>query len=108
MYQLSVFERAERGFSLLAAEGVVDALTYAGLQAKLNCHIRARSVVLDLSRVTAISSLGLGALISAAEDGKSSGNRLFLLNPSCIVRLAIETTGFSSLFPVVRSLAEAS
>lgn len=95
------------GSTLMEADGVVDPLTYAPLQMKLHSLLRTSDVVLDLSRVDVLSSSGLGALVAAVEAGDESGNRLFLLRPSRIVRLAIESSGFAHLFTVVESPEEA-
>ncbi|WP_245522160.1 STAS domain-containing protein [Treponema paraluiscuniculi] len=53
-----------------------------------------------------MSSSGLGVLISAYDEGLKYQRRLCILNPSESVRRAIELTGFSEMFTVIRSLDE--
>jgi anti-anti-sigma factor len=86
---------------MMKAEGVVDAVSCSALQTALLAHMRRTDVVLDLSRVERLSSPGLGALIAAMENGFFSGNRLFIMRPSPIVRLAMESSGFGHFFPVI-------
>lgn len=99
--------REDCGRALLEAEGMVDVNTYAELQMRLHALLRCSDVLLDMSRVRQLTSSGLGAIIAAMEDGSEWGNRLFLLKPSSIVRLAIEASGFGHLFPVIESPEEA-
>lgn len=68
--------------------------------------ITKKNLVLDLSRVTNLSSSGLGVLMAALDDGIEYGNKLYVMKPSEIVRLAIESTGFSDMFSVIYSLTE--
>ena len=44
--------------------------------------------------------------MSAYDDGEENGHSIFILNPSDIVRLAIDSTGFSDMFKIIRSLDE--
>ena len=61
---------------------------------------------LDLSQVSSLSSSGLGVLMAAVSDGEEVGKKLFVMNPSEVVRLAIQSTGFADMFPVITSLTE--
>ena len=63
-------------------------------------------ITLDLSRVSNLSSSGLGVLMAALDDGEAQGNKLYIMKPSEVVRLAIESTGFSEMFTVIYSLTE--
>jgi anti-anti-sigma regulatory factor len=44
--------------------------------------------------------------MSALDDGEQLGNKLYIMKPSEVVRLAIESTGFSEMFTVIYSLTE--
>ena len=48
----------------------------------------------------------LGILMAASEDGADAGHKIYILNPSEIVKLAIASTGFSEVFPVIHSFDE--
>ncbi|MFA6506915.1 MAG: STAS domain-containing protein [Treponemataceae bacterium] len=107
MDHLIVSERCLKDRVLVEVSGSINAYSYARFQQKLHTLIRAGDVVLDLSRISCLSSSGVGALISAVEDGEEFGSRFFLLSPSVIVRLAIESSGFAHLFTIVSSENEA-
>ena len=106
MDHLNITEREGEGYILLEVMGTVNSYTYTDFQQRVYDLIRKTNLVLDMSRVTNLSSSGLGVLMSAVEDGEECGNKLFIMNPSEIVRLAIESTGFGDMFTVVRSIAE--
>jgi anti-anti-sigma factor len=86
--------------------GTINSYTYTEFQVKVYNLIKKTNLVLDLSRVTNLSSSGLGVLMSALDDGEQLGNKLYIMKPSEVVRLAIESTGFSEMFTVIYSLTE--
>lgn len=60
-----------------------------------------RGVVVDLSQVTFLSSMGIRALISAAKARQANGGRMVLLvDGSDVVQRTIEATGVDELIPV--------
>lgn len=106
MDHLNITERKGEGYILLEVVGAINSYTYTDFQQRLFSQIRGSNLILDLGRVSNLSSSGLGVLMAAVEDGEETGHKLYLMNPSEIVRLAIESTGFAHLFPIVRSPAE--
>jgi anti-sigma B factor antagonist len=106
MDHLSLSERQADACVLVEAIGTVNSYTYTEFQQKVHGLIRMDHLVLDMSRVSHLSSAGLGVLMSAAELGQETGKKLYIMNPSEIVRLAIDSTGFPDLFPYVRSVSE--
>lgn len=106
MDHLSISERKGDGYVLLEIVGIVNSYTYTDFQNRVYSLIRATNVVLDLSRVSNLSSSGLGVLMTAVEDGQETGHKLYIMGPSEIVRMAIESTGFAQLFPIIRSVSE--
>ena len=87
-------------------EGTINSYTYGDFEKKIYSAIKNSNVVLDLAKVTNMSSSGLGVLMSAYDDGQESGHSIFILNPSEVVRLAIDSTGFSDMFKVIHSIDE--
>jgi anti-anti-sigma factor len=60
-----------------------------------------RGVVVDLSQVTFLSSMGIRALISAAKARQANGGRMVLLvDGSDVVVRTLEATGVDELIPV--------
>jgi anti-anti-sigma factor len=106
MENISIVEKNGPNYALLEVAGTINSYTYTEFQAKVYALIKQTNLVLDLSRVVNLSSSGLGVLMAALDDGESLGNKLYVMKPSEVVRLAIESTGFSELFTVIFSLTE--
>ncbi len=106
MDHLNITEKKGDNYILLEIVGTVNSYTYTEFQQKVYSIIKTTNLILDMGRVTNLSSSGLGVLMSAVEDGEEAGTKLYIMSPSDIVRLAIESTGFQHLFPVIRSVGE--
>ncbi|MCH5288663.1 MAG: STAS domain-containing protein [Treponema sp.] len=108
MEQLTIWEKDGANYILLELTGTVDSYTTAELQTKVYDYIRTTNVVLDLANVTGIDSTGIGIIMAGHNDGEDSRHRLYLMNPSGDVRQAIDDTGFSDTFHIIRSVTEVS
>ncbi|EPF28013.1 anti-sigma factor antagonist [Treponema medium] len=106
MDNLTITEKTNDAFVLLTVAGSINSYTYHEFETKVYNLIKEHSIVLDVSRVTNLSSSGLGILMAASEDGEELGHKIYILNPSEVVKLAIASTGFSEVFPIIRSLDE--
>ena len=106
MEHISIIEKTGSNYALLEVSGTINSYTYTEFQTKVYALIKETNLVLDLSRVTNLSSSGLGVLMSALDDGEANGTKLYIMKPSEVVRLAIESTGFSEMFTVIYSLTE--
>jgi|UniRef100_A0A7C3HZ40 anti-anti-sigma factor len=106
MDHLNITERQGDTYVMLEIIGTVNSYTYTDFQQRVYNLIERTNLVLDMSRVSSLSSSGLGVLMSAVELGQERGHRLYIMNPSEIVRMAIDSTGFPELFPIIRSLNE--
>ncbi len=106
MENVSIVEKNGSNYSLLEVSGTINSYTYTEFQEKVYSLIKVTNLVLDLSRVTNLSSSGLGVLMAALDEGEELGNKLYIMKPSEVVRLAIESTGFSDMFTVIYSLTE--
>ena len=107
MDNLVITEKLTDNAIVLTVSGSINSYTYHEFEKKVYGHIKERSVILDVSRVTNLSSSGLGILMAASEDGEELGHKIYILNPSEVVKLAIASTGFSEVVTVINSLAEA-
>ena len=106
MEQLSIIEKKGANYMLLEVTGNLNTYTYTELQTKIVTNIKDAEVIVDLSAVRGISSSGLGSLMVGYEDGETYGHKLYIMNPSQIVKLAIDSTGFAEYFPVIHSVNE--
>ena len=106
MEQLIITEKKGANYILLEVSGNLNSYTYSELQTKIVNYIKDMELIIDLSLVRGISSSGLGSLMVGYEDGETYGHKLYLMNPSQIVKLAIDSTGFSEYFPIIHSVNE--
>lgn len=67
-----------------------------------------RGVLLDMSQVTFLASIGIRHLVSASKALTRRGGRLVLLNPSPMVTDVLDTSGVLELMAIARSDAEAA
>jgi anti-sigma B factor antagonist len=67
-----------------------------------------QGMIVDMSGVSFIASIGIRHLVSAAKAQSRRGGRLVILNPTSIVVEVLTTSGLTTLLPIVRSEAEAA
>jgi anti-anti-sigma factor len=66
-----------------------------------------QGVVIDMSGVTFISSIGIWHLVSATKKLSVRGGKLVLVNPGEFVRNALETSGVTEMIPIAANESEA-
>ena len=59
-----------------------------------------KAVVVDLSAVTFVASIGIRTLLTGAQAVHSRGGKLVLLNPSSAVEKVLRVTGVDTLMPI--------
>lgn len=64
-------------------------------------------VIVDLSRVNYISSIGIPMLINTAKSVSSQGGKMVLLNPQRNVAEVLEITGIPQIIPIHTNLESA-
>jgi len=106
MEQLIITEKANDAYLIMEMKGPINSYTYQDFQDKLYAKIKKNSICLDMQGITSLSSAGLGVLMSAHEDAEESGNKLFILKPSEIVKMSIISTGFYDTFKIVNTTNE--
>jgi anti-sigma B factor antagonist len=106
MEQISITEKEGDNYAMLIVKGSVNSYTFTEFQTKVYELVAKTNLCLDLSEVTNLSSAGMGVLMTAVEDAQASGHRLFLLKPSEIVKMAVDSTGFPEMFTIIRSSHE--
>jgi anti-anti-sigma factor len=67
-----------------------------------------KAVVVDLSRLKFLASIGIRALISSAKEVQKRGGKMALVvNKGSTVMMSLEATGVDELIPVFATSAEA-
>jgi len=103
MTQLYIDVRREGAKDIVTVSGPVNSFTFSEFQEKVFKSIQAVDTLIDMSKVTTLSSAGIGVLMAALDDAETAGKRLAICKPSEIVALALESTGFGDKFPIVAS-----
>jgi anti-anti-sigma factor len=66
-----------------------------------------RNIIVDMSGVTFIASIGIRTLVFGAKILQRRGGKLLLLSPQADVEQVLETIGITDLLPIVRDETEA-
>ena len=66
-----------------------------------------KGLIIDMSGVNFIASIGIRHLVSAAKALSRRNGRLVLLNPVNLVTEVLETSGLTDILPIVHSESEA-
>lgn len=66
-----------------------------------------RGVVVDMSEVTFLASIGIRVLVLGAKQLQRRGGNLVVLSPHPHVEKVLEMTGITDLLPIVRDEASA-
>jgi anti-sigma B factor antagonist len=86
----------------LALRGRLDIAGVEKVELKFTSHTvpRAKPLLLDISAVTFVASLGLRMLLTVAKALDRRGAKTVLLNPQPAVREVLSLSGFDQLMPV--------
>ena len=71
------------------------------------CVPKEKDVVVDMSQVEFLASMGIRMLVSVAKAMKLKGKRLVLLSPRALVTEVIVLASLDEILPIVESDAEA-
>ncbi|WP_430781945.1 STAS domain-containing protein [Actinoplanes sp. G11-F43] len=93
--------RQADGTMVADVRGSLDASTIDGFRTAFLATLhgeRPRLLIVDLTFVTFMDSIGMGMLVSAHESAREQGTRLTLRNPSEFVHRQLRVTGLTDLF----------
>lgn len=93
-------------YSVMTVQGPLNSYTFTELQEKTMKHAGKEHLAIDLSGVNSMTSAGIGVILAAIEDSEAAEKTIFIIAPSEVARLAIESTGFGERFPIVATLKE--
>jgi anti-sigma B factor antagonist len=86
----------------LALRGRLDTAGVGDVELKFTGHTvpRAKPLLLDMSEVTFVSSLGLRMLLTVAKALDRRGAKTVLLRPQPAVREVLKLSGFDQVIPI--------
>ncbi|MFI7011966.1 STAS domain-containing protein [Streptomyces sp. NPDC050145] len=98
---IKVTSRAEGDIAVVVLEGEINSTTSGGLQAQLLPFVRPeREVLIDLTRISYISSAGLRTLLIVHRRAQQVETGITLVGLSEEVRFVMNATGFLDFFRI--------
>jgi stage II sporulation protein AA (anti-sigma F factor antagonist) len=92
----------------ITLEGRLDASGVQQAESEFNAAVASGpNVVVDLSKVPFIASLGIRMLVAASQEQAKTGGKVVLVGPDELTMRILKTTGVDQLMAVRASLAEA-
>jgi anti-sigma B factor antagonist len=96
-----LIEDIESGVTGVILQGRLDTVGANSIDLKFNAvAVAKRAVVVDLSKVNLLSSLGIRVLLLGAKAVKSKGGKLALLSPDANVRAVLEAANTDTVIPI--------
>lgn len=92
----------------ITLDGRLDAAGAQAAEAEFNAAVAAGpNVIVDLSKVPFIASVGIRLLVTATQTQAKLGGKMVLMNADEITRKILKTTGIDQLVPVCTGFHEA-
>lgn len=103
------FSELENGISQLKLIGVLDVQGVDAIGTKFAGYSTGdqSKVLVDLSEVEFLTSIGIRLLVTTAKSVVSRDGKLVLLNPNENVKSVLEMTGIMDIIPIHASLEQA-
>jgi anti-sigma B factor antagonist len=104
------YSELDSGIRLIKLNGVLDMNGTYSVEVEFVrcCTGKNVHVLVDLSEVTYISSIGIPMLINSAKSVVRLGGKMALLNPQKVVENILEITGIPPVIPVYFDLESAT
>ena len=98
------------GIDCVSLAGRLDSSGVEAIDARLSSltATRAAHIVVDLSQVPFLASIGIRLLLTNARALKQHGGRMALLSPQSLVEEVLKLTGIESIIPIFHDLEAAS
>ena len=102
-------ERLDNGIKKLILRGKmdIDGTNQIDLRLSAETSVERANVVVDLSDVDFMASVGIGVLVRSYKALKLRGGKMVLLNPQKVVELVLDRTLVNTLIPVCYDLKTA-
>jgi anti-sigma B factor antagonist len=100
------YSELENGIRLIKLNGALDMNGTRDVEVEFvrRCVGDNICVLVDLSKVNYVSSIGIPLLINSAKSVASHGGKMALLNPQKSVENILELTGISLIIPIYEDL----
>ncbi len=108
MELLTISEKRGANYIMFELSGSINSYTISDFQPRVYSAIQESNLVLDLSNVFEIDSMGMSIIMGVFNDGLEIGKKLYLLNMSPQAQKTVSDTGFIEAFNVISSVAEVS
>jgi len=94
-------EELEKGVTKINLIGRLDVAAAGQIETRFSAVTGARrAVVVDLSQVTFLASMGMRMLLIAAKTIASKGGKMALLAPTAEVKTVLQTARIDALIPI--------
>ena len=102
-------ERLDSGIKKVTLRGRmdIDGTNRIALPFSTQTSVEKANVVVDLSQVEFMASVGIGILVQSYKALKLRGGNMVLLNPQNVVELILEKTSIHTFIPIYHDLKEA-
>jgi anti-anti-sigma factor len=101
------FDTLPSGVCVIILKGRMDVMGAGAIDVRFAAVVAAnRAVLVDMSQVEFLASMGLRTLILAAKSSTSKRGKMAIARPSEMVATVITTSGVESLLPMVGSIEE--
>lgn len=103
------YSDTENGIRLIRLIGKLDIVGAGEIKTKFTGHCAGEKVrvVVDISKVDFLASIGIRLLMLTAKSVASRGGQMILLNPIPEVQHTLEMTGIPSIIPIYSSMESA-
>ena len=102
-------ERLDNGIKKITLRGRmdIDGTNRIALPFSTQTSVERASVVVDLSEVEFMASVGIGILVQSYKALKLRGGNMVLFNPQKVVELVLEKTSINTFIPIHHDLKKA-
>ncbi|HEX7573165.1 MAG TPA: STAS domain-containing protein [Bacteroidota bacterium] len=102
-------ERLDNGIKRIILRGKmdIDGTNQIDLRLSAETSVERANVVVDLSEVDFMASVGIGVLVRSYKALKLRGGKMVFLNPQKVVELVLDRTLVNTLIPVYYDLKTA-
>ena len=96
----------ENGIRLIQLDGALDISGTYSIEVRFvrACEGQQVNVIVDLAKVSYLSSVGIPMLVNTAKSVTAHGGKMVLLNPQKAVAEVLELTGISEVIPIYKDL----
>jgi anti-anti-sigma factor len=101
-------ENLDGGVTKVILEGLLDIPGSQAIDLKFNVIAGSkRAVIVDLSAVSFVASIGIRTLLTGAKTVQTKGGKLVLFSPQPAVEKVLKVTGVDMLMPIYSDLGAA-